>query len=208
MAARADAFDLRGALAQVRTAADCQEADGAAEYLEGLLVVAAAVDGGGTGDALRDLRSASHALSRRAEQGGRRWEVASLSLRAAAAAAQQERGEMAIYLAEATRIEALLLAARLPGAPFVTAHELAGDLWLRVHQFADARAAYLRAASLVGYTARIKLGLARAADRLDEAGGACSWYRSLLEWWASVPRETAPPEIVDAQARAQSLCTP
>ena len=71
-ATQATAFDVRGALALVRTAGDCDEAGGGAEYLEGLLGAAAAVDEGGTVDSLRDVRSAANALSRRAEQGSRR----------------------------------------------------------------------------------------------------------------------------------------
>ena len=205
--AQAQAFDLRGALEVVRTAGDCDEAAGAAEYLEGLIGAATAVERGGTVDSLREVRSAIHALSRRSEQGDRRWEAASIALRAVAAASQQERGELAVYLAEAMRVEGLLLAARLPGAPLITVHELAADLWLQVHQFADARAAYLRAAALVGHTPRIRLGLARTADRLKDAAAACAEYKSFLAWWDSVPRSTATREVGDARARAQALCT-
>jgi len=206
-AAHAEAFDLRGALEVVRTAGDCDEAAGAAEYLEGLIGGAEAAEHGGTVDSLRDVRSATHALSRRSERGDRRWEAASIALRAVAAASQQERAEMAVYLTEAMRIEGLLLTARLPGVPLITVHELAGDLWLQVHQFADARAAYLRAASLVGQTPRIKLGLARTSDRLKDRVAACAEYRSFLAWWDGTPRSTTAREIRDARSRAQSLCT-
>lgn len=206
--AQAQGFDLRGALEVVRTAGDCDEAAGAAEYLEGLIGATAAIEHGGTVDSLRDVRSAIHALSRRSERGDRRWEAASIALRAVAAASQQERGEMAVYLAEAIRIEGLLLAARLPGAPLITVHELAADLWLQVHQFADARAAYQRAASVVGDTPRILLGLARTADRLKDAATACVEYKSFLTWWDSVPRRTATREIGEARTRAQALCAP
>jgi hypothetical protein len=206
-AAHAEAFDLPRALEVVRAAGDCDEAAGAAEYLEGLIGAAEAVKHGGTVDSLREVRSATHALSRRAERGDRRWEAASLALRAVASASQQERAEMAVYLTEATRIEGLLVAARLPGAPLISVHELAGDLWLQVHQFADARTAYLRAASLLGHTPRVKLGLARTADRLKDRSTACAEYRSFLAWWDSVPRSTTAREIHDARARAKSLCT-
>jgi len=205
-AARAEAFDLRGALEIVRAAGDCDEALGAAEYLEGLIGAAAAVEQGGTVDSLRELRSAANALSRRAEQSGRRWEAASLALRAVAAASQHERGEMGVYLAEATRIEALVLGAGVGGTPFITVHELAGDLWLQVHQFADARAAYARAASLVRRTPRIMLGLARTAERLNDTAAACAEYQSLLKWWDSAPRASTPSEIDEARRRAAPLC--
>lgn len=206
-AARAHAFDLQGALEVVRTAGDCDEAAGAAEYLEGLIGGAEAVERGGTVDSLRDVRSAIHALSRRAEQGNRRWQAASIALRAVASASQQERAETAIYLTEAVRVEGWLLTAGLPGAPLVTVHELAGDLWLQLHQFAEAHTAYVRAASRVGRTPRIKLGLARAAERLKDPAAACVEYRSLLQWWDSAPRSAIPPEIRDARMRAESVCT-
>ena len=204
-AARANEFDLRGALEIVRTAPDCDEAAGAVEYLEGLLGAAEAVEKGGTVDSLREVRSATNALSRRSEQGDRRWQAASLALRAVAAASQQERGEMSVYLAEATRIEELLLTAGLPGAPLITVHELAGDLWLQVHQFAEAHAAYERAASVLGRTPRILLGLAEATARLPDTTAACAAHRSLVEWWDAAPRSAAPPEIAAARRRAESL---
>ncbi|MGH9347676.1 MAG: tetratricopeptide repeat protein [Vicinamibacterales bacterium] len=208
-AARAEAFDLAGALEIVRGAGDCDEAAGAAEYLEGLAGARDAVAQGGTVDSLREVRSATNALSRRSEEGGRRWEAASLALRAVAAASQSERGEMAIYLAEAMRVERMLLDAGLPGAPFVTVHELAGDLWLQVHQFEDARAAYLRAAQVVGPTPRSRLGLARVAERLGDVPTACAEYRALVAWWESAPRAGTPPEIAGARGRLDELnCRP
>jgi hypothetical protein len=204
-ASAAEAFDLRGALALARAAGECDEAQGIVEYLEGLLGAAQAVEHGGTVDSLRDVRSATNALSRRAEEGGRRWEAASFALRAVAAASQQERGEMSLYLAEATRLEAMLLAAGLPGAPLVSAHEIAGDLWLQVHEFAEARAAYERAASLVGRTPRVVAGLARAAEGLKDTAAACAAYASLFDWWHAGPRRGIPPEIDSARRRAESL---
>lgn len=205
-AARAEAFDLQGALELVRAAGECDEAAGAAEYLEGLLGADDAVKAGGTIDSLREVRSATNALSRRSEGGARRWEAASLALRAVAAASQQERAEMALYLAEATRLEGLLAAAGLPGAPFVTAHELAGDLWLQVHDFEEARSAYRRAEALVGRTPRVMLGLARSAERLKDTDAACAEYRSLVEWWHRAPRGPAPRAIEDAEAALRSAC--
>jgi hypothetical protein len=200
--AQAEAFDLAGALELVRSDGECEEGQGIAEYLEGLLGAREAVKQGGTVESLRDVRSAANALSRRAEGGDRRWEVASLAMRATAAAAQDERDEMALYLAEATRIEALLLNAQYPGAPFVTAHELAGDLWLQVDRFDDARNAYTVAATRVGRTPRVRLGLARVAVRLHEQSLACDEYRWLLEWWGTRP--DSPPEIAEARAYVAS----
>jgi hypothetical protein len=197
-AARAETFDLAGALDLARKAAGCDEADGTVEFLEGLLGARAAVKAGGTMDSLREVRSAANALSRRAEGGNRRWEAASLAMRAVAAASQYERDEMALYLAEAIRVEALLISAKLPGAPLVSAHELAGDLWLQVDRFDDARAAYMLAAERVGRTPRVRLGLARVAARLRERERACEEYRWLDQWWGN--RLDPPPEIVGARA--------
>jgi hypothetical protein len=206
-AERASAFDLAGALDVARAAGDCDQAAGAIEYLEGLVSAPEAVKQGGTMDSLRDIRSAVNALSRRAEGGERRWEVASLALRAVAAASQYEREEMALYLAEATRIEGLLLAASQAGAPVITAHELAGDLWLQVHRFEDARRAYALAAERVGRTPRVRLGLGRIAVRLSEPALACQEYRWLLEAWGD--RAESPPEIVEARTyTATPGCTP
>ena len=205
--ARAEAFDLPGALDAARGGAGCDEAEGIVEYLEGLLGVRAAVKTGGAPDSLRDVRSAANALSRRAEGGRRRWEVASLALRAAAAAAQYERDEMAVYLAEALRIEGLLLDAVQPGPPLIAAHELAGDLWLQVDRYETAREAYVRAAERVGRTSRVRLGLARTAAHLGDAALACREYRWLLEWWGERPG--LPPEIEEARTLLRSgVCAP
>jgi hypothetical protein len=203
-ALRADALDLPGALALARTAGDCDEAAGGVELLEGLIGARAAVSTGGTTDSLRDVRSAANALSRRAEGGERRWEVASMAMRAVAAASQYERGEMAIYLAEATRIEVLLRAANMPTLPFISAHELAGDLWMQVHRFDDARTSYQRAEEVVGRTGRVRLGLARAAARLVDRQSACREYRSFLEWWGT--RSETPPEVMEARTFVNSSC--
>lgn len=207
-AARVNAFDLAGALDAARAAGECDQAAGTVEYLEALLSAPEAVKQGGTIDSLRDIRSAVNALSRRSEAGERRWEVASLALRAVAAASQYERDEMAVYLAEATRLEGLLLAASLAGAPSITAHELAGDLWLQVHRFEDARRAYTLAAERVGRTPRVRLGLARVAIRLQEPTLACQEYRWLLDAWGD--RAETPPEIAEARTYVSATpgCTP
>lgn len=203
--AKGEGFDLAAALEAARKAPGCDEAEGIVEYLEGLLAAHAAVKTGGAPDSLRDVRSAANALSRRAEGGRRRWEVASLLIRAAGAATQYERDEMAVYLAEAIRIESLLLDAGQSPAPIVTAHELAGDLWLQVDRYEEARTAYLRAAERVGRTSRVRLGLARSAARLNDTPVACREYTWLLEWWGERPG--LPPEIEEARTLLRSgLC--
>lgn len=199
-----DSFDLAGALKTLQAASpDCDEAAGRVEYLEGLLGALEAARDGGTVDSLRETRSAVHALSRRAEGRGGRWEVASVVLQAAIAGAQSERDVMAVYLEQATRLELLQLEAKQSPAPLISALELAGDLWLLVHQFEEARRAYERAREHVGPTGRVLLGLARASVRLKDHARACAEYARLLEWWA--PRTSRPAEVVEAWLFAGSL---
>jgi hypothetical protein len=202
----AEQFDLAGALTRLRADASrepCDAVAGAIEYLEGLVAAPGAARQGGTDASLTDVRSAINALSRRAEGQRSTWHAASIALRAVAAAAQSEVAEMGLFLAEATRVESLHVAAGQKGIPFVTAHELAGDLWLQIHRYQDARDAYQRAWKQIGRTSRISLGLARSAARLKDTPSACGEYQSLLTWWGS--RENAPPEIVEARDRFAAL---
>jgi hypothetical protein len=111
---------------------------------------------------------------------------------------------MAIYLAEATRREQLLLAAAQPTVPFISAHELAGDLWRQVHRFEDARRAYAIAADQVGRTGRVRLGAARAAAGLKDTEAACDAYRSFVQWWGT--RAFARTEAVEARTYVASNC--
>lgn len=202
---RAEEFDLPGALTLLKEAtadAGCEEAGARFEYVEGLLAAKEAVKQGGTVDSLRDVRSAVHALLWRAERKGGAWEVASVALQATIAASQYEREEMSLYLEHAAHMELLQLAAGQRGVPLVTVLELAGDLWLQVHRFEDARRAYEQALMHLGRTSRIALGLARAAARLQEEAAACAEYRRLLDWWGA--RTGTPPEIEEARAYVAS----
>src|SRR6185503_15848986 len=85
-------------------------------------------------------------------------EIARLMLQAAAAAAQSERGELRLYVEAAVQMEWLQRVVGQPGAPIVSAVEMAGELWLQVHQYEDARRAYTYAIEHVGLTARILSG--------------------------------------------------
>jgi hypothetical protein len=101
-------------------------------------------------------------------------------LRAAIAAAQSERDVLGLLLGQAIDLEAQRRAVGLGGAPVITAAEAAGDLWLQVHRYDDARMAYARAAQSTGTTPRVRLGLARAAVRLADTATACEQYRALV----------------------------
>ena len=138
-------------------------------YLKGLADARAAFEKGAPPESLAPVREAIAALGTISQERPGPAEIARLTLQAAAAAAQSERDEMALYLEQATRMERLQFEARQPGAPVVSAHEVAGDLWLQVFRYEDAVRAYLRAAEYVGMTPRVTEGLARARARRGQA---------------------------------------
>jgi hypothetical protein len=104
---------------------------------------------------------------------------------------------MALFLAQAVDLEARQLAAGERGAPLSSAHETAGDLWLQVHRYEDARLAYQRAAALLGDTPRLAAGFARVAARTGDEVIACYQFRALLTWWNG--RAGTLPEIAEAR---------
>jgi tetratricopeptide (TPR) repeat protein len=165
--ARVQAFDFPAAIALLRDPAvpGCDETDVAARYLEGLSAALDAYKQGGSDESLAPVRDAISALEKISAQRPGPAEVARLVLVAAAAAAQSEREEMGAFLTHAIAMESLQFAAGQPGAPVLTAHEIAGELWLQVHRFEEARAAFERAVAQVGPTPRITAGLERAVPR-------------------------------------------
>lgn len=199
-AARAAAFDLGRAAEMFAAAArsGCAGADVTAHYLRGLTDARAAHAQGGSPESLAPVREAIAAVD--TLDGGLPGpaEIARFVLMAAAAAAQSERDEMALLVGHALQLESLQLSAAQPGAPVLTAHEVAGDLWLRVHLYEDARRAYRLAAERVGRTPGVVLGLARAASRLTDRPTACREYRALLDRWGRGREE--PAEIQEARA--------
>jgi hypothetical protein len=203
-AERGESFDLNGAVEDFFRAAGfgCGEAEIAGHYLKGLAAARDAYRYGGSAESLAPVALAIAAIDARAGGVPGIAPIARLVLRAAAAAAQTERDELALLLDQAVRLEAIQLEARQPGLPVVTAHEAAGDLWLQVHQYEDARRAYLLALDRVGMTPRVALGLARVEARRNEPANACVHYQTLLKWWGS--RAGEPPEV----AEARSSCAP
>lgn len=197
--ARAGEFDLAGAADRFAMAAarGCTEARVGALYLRGLVDAREAFRQGGAPATLAPVRQAIASLEAIAHSRRGPAEIARLTLQAAAAATQSERDEMRVYLASAIQMEALQRAAGQPGAPAVTAAETAGDLWLQVHRYEDARRAYTDAAEQVGLTRRVIAGLGRAAARLNDAAAACAAYRALLAQWEA--RQADPPEIIEAR---------
>ena len=191
--ARADVFDVRGALERLDAAAkgECPAARGQATYLRGWIAARDAYGAGGSRESLKSVDAAVAALNAGGET------VAAYVLQAAAAAAQSERDTMSLLLDQAIQLESIRLSAGLPGAPVITAHEAAGELWLQVHRYEDARRAYQRAAERLGPTRRITIGLARAAARLKDVPEACRQYRALAAAWKVSGPE--PQEVVEAR---------
>ena len=207
-AARVEVFDFAGAADMFAAAAafGCAGAEVRTAYLRGLTAARAAYAQGGSPASLEPVWAAAAALEARGGTLPGPVEIARFVVLAAAAAAQSERDEMALLIDHALRLESLQLAAGEPGAPVLTAHEVAGDLWLQVHRYEDARRAYAVAAERVGRTARVALGLARSASRLKDTSAACREYRELLGRWDATREK--PAEISEARAFVQQpACT-
>ena len=196
---RGEMFDLAGAADAYFTAAGqwCVEAEIAGHYLRGLLAARAAYKDGGSPASLAPVRLALAAIEARAAHAPAAAAMARAVLLAAAAAAQSERDEMALLLDHAVRLEAVQVEAGQPPLPVATAHDVAGDLWLQVHRYDDARRAYEAALARVGVSPRILLGVARSAARQDDFQAACRYYGSLLAWWDT--RRNEPVEITEAR---------
>lgn len=160
------------ALLRDATAQACARGELDVLYLRGLVAARDAAAAGGSPESLVVVHEAIASLERLVPP-TRQAAIAVYVLKAAAAAAQGERDEMALFLAQALQAESLQLAARQPGAPLVTAHEAAGDLWLLVYRHAEARQAFLDAFKTIGPTRRVLLGLARAEARLARGPAAC-----------------------------------
>jgi hypothetical protein len=148
------------------TSPPCATSDVQSIYLGGWEAAREAARAGGPPESLAPVRAAIAALERLAGGAHGPAEISMFVLRAAADAAQDEREEMALFLAHAVDLEREQLDAGQPGAPGITAHEAAGELWLRVRRYEDALRAYQHARSVVGSTALIESGLARVNDAL------------------------------------------
>lgn len=204
---RGEMFDLAGAAALYFEGSGqwCVEAEVAGHYLRGLAAARAAYRDGGTPASLAPTRLALAAIEARAAEAPAMVPIARAVLMAASAAAQSERDEMALHLEHAARLEAIQIEASQPPLPVVSAHEAAGDLWLQVHRYEDARRAYELAREHVGATPRVMLGLARTSARLGDVAAACTEFARLLAWWDT--RREEPLEILEArQFRSRPEC--
>ena len=183
-AERAALFDLAGALLRTQSAAmsGCADATLPALYLRGWIAARDAYRVGGSPESLRPVSQSIATMQETLGKSGQP-QVAALVLQAAAAAAQSERDELALMIDYAVQLEDRDLTAQRPALPMITAHEAAGDLWLQVHRYDDARRAYMKAEERLGVTPRITLGLARLAVRIEAFATACKQYQSLVTSW-------------------------
>lgn len=117
------------------------------------------------------------------------------AIRAAVDAAQDEREEMSVYLEHTRDLAAVLASAGDPPMWPLPYDELEGELWLEVDRYAEARTAFARAVAREA-TGRSLLGLARAADRLDDRRAACDAYRRALRMDLAAAVKTAAAEFV------------
>jgi hypothetical protein len=194
---RAAVFDLKGATTRLgQDINDCPESAVAYWYVHGLIAARDAYRYGGSPESLEPVKFAMAELESRSGEVPAA-EIARVVLQAASSAAQSEREEMGVLLEHALGLEGKARAAGSSGAPVVSAYEVAGDLWLQVHRFDDARRAYLAAGERVGSTRRVTLGLARTASRLDDLPSACDQYRALVSGWPKAGGE--PPELTEAR---------
>ena len=117
-------------------------------------------------------------------------EYAQTALRAAVAAAQDERAEMELLLIHARDV-AERLAARGRRAVWPRSYNLlAGELWFEVDRFEDARAAYERAIRAEP-SALALVGLARVEARMGRRQDACRTYKRAVEATASLRKAAA-----------------
>jgi hypothetical protein len=194
---RAALFDLAGATTLLaRDLSPCTATEVPYWYLHGLTAACDAYRYGGSPESLEPVKLAIVQLSSRSIE-TMAAEIARVVLMAASSAAQSEREEMGLLLEHALTLEREQRSAGLPGAPLVSAHEVAGDLWLQVHRYEDAHRAYLTALEQVGPTRRVTLGLARTAFRLGDLATACEQYRALVTAWPSAAGE--PTELKEAR---------
>lgn len=107
-------------------------------------------------------------------------EYAQTAIRAAVAAAQDERPEMELLMTHARDLsERLQLRGRRAVWPRPW-NLLAGELWFEVDRFDDARVAYERAVA-GGPSAAALVGLARAQARLGQQKAACATYARVTD---------------------------
>ena len=199
-------MDTDGAVARLEAGAGTGcDVEVPVAFLRALTVARAASARGGDEASLRPIKSLLAVIERRAQPGSAE-EIAVLLIHAATAAAQSEHDELFAYLSQALQVERARGVRRLAGAPILTAHEVAGELWLEVYRYDDAAAAFRIARGASGDSPRLLAGLARALARQRSTADACTEYRRLsTDASARVPSMER--ELAEAEAfLAQPAC--
>ena len=98
------------------------------------------------------------------------------AVRAAVAAAQDERAEMEVFLAHARDLAQQLEGARASSSWPLDIHTLEGELWLEVDWYDTARAAFERAGA--DRSARVAVGLARTLRRMNDPAACAAFARA------------------------------
>jgi hypothetical protein len=162
-----------------RSADDCALRQLAHRALEGWDRARAAAKTGGASESIAPVAGALSALTALKNRDlAHEAEYASTLIRAAIAAAQDERPELELLLTHARDLGERLHQRGRPALwprPFNLA---AGELWLEVDRFADARNAFARAVRSEPSAAAL-VGLARASSRLGDVASACDAYRQV-----------------------------
>ena len=141
--------------------------------MAGWLAARALAPKGGAVELLGPVNERLKQLDEMPNQSARYAEVA---IRAAVAAAQEERDEMALLLTHARDLSEQIGAGNRPPAEWpLPIDELEGELWFEVDRYPEARDAFERATNMRP-TPNAWIGLARASDRLGDTVTACRAY--------------------------------
>lgn len=160
----------------------CAPLLGAGWSVSGWVTARVAARAGGTMESLAGATTAVATLEKLGERPDWRVEseYARAVIRAAMAASQDERSEMAIYLTHARSLSDRLGLAQLTPVWPLPIDAVEGDLWLEVDRYEEARAAFERARATAP-TGFVLVGLARTRARLGDERGACDAYREAVE---------------------------
>lgn len=173
----------------------CAELFVAAWGWSGWQTAVAAAARGGTEESLAGVRGAVAALGGPGPAVSPAAYAASV-LSAAAAAAQDEREEMGVWLEHARDLAAKLEIAGERARWPLPIDLVDGELWMAVADYDLAEASYARALAERDSAVAWR-GLARARDRRGHRDGACAAYRRALDLAAPI----APEGVVATDAR-------
>jgi tetratricopeptide (TPR) repeat protein len=140
--------------------------------MEGWTAARALAPKGGAVELLGPVNLRLRALDKYPHTSARYAETA---IRAAVSAAQEERDELRLFLDHARDLSRQMAVAGAPALWPLPIDELAGELWLEVDFFKEAREAY-ESAIKIKPTPNAWIGLARASDRLGDTAAACRAY--------------------------------